>query len=498
MYIVTAQEMYDIEAHAMQEIGIAAAVLMETAGRSIAEQTARNMNGAEKAAVVIGSGNNGGDGWVIARVLKEKGYDVTAVQAVPGDKISGDALMNKQIYKRIGGSIEYAADQQSFSALMKGADVIVDALLGIGMKGAVREPYKGFIAAINASGARVISVDVPSGLMASEGAAVGDAVRADKTYMLGAAKVSAFLPETASYYGDWELLDIGLPECSFAGRTNRMLTRTEDVQAALKKRSPFSHKGSHGKGLIAGGSEFMPGSVTMAAMAALRTGSGLCTIATEKAAIPAVASNCLEAMYKDRLGLPEMDLSGFDGIAMGPGMGQDETACRLAQDLFKRADCPLVIDADALSHVKELLHTGERRKGAALLTPHPGEMAKLLDIEIGELLAHPFTYSADYSKKTGAYVLLKGKYTIVTAPDGRQAVNSTGNAGLAKGGTGDVLTGIVLTLAMQHDDPFQALRNACYIHGLAADLQTETLHSMQDLLATDVIEGIKMAYRKLL
>ncbi|WLV25148.1 NAD(P)H-hydrate dehydratase [Aciduricibacillus chroicocephali] len=498
MYIVTAQEMYDIERHAIGEVGIPSVVLMETAGRSIASEIVPQLKGPEQIMVAIGAGNNGGDGWVIARVLLEKGYQAIAVQTVPDAKIKGDALLNKQIFEKVGGHVEYATTQGDFKAKMRKADIIIDAILGIGTRGDVREPYKGFINSINESCATVISVDIPSGIEASEGATGKDAVQADQTYMLGAAKLSAFLPKTAPYFGEWQLLDIGLPRISFESRVNRKLTTIADVRKTLQKRNPFAHKGTYGKGLIVGGSEFMPGSVTMTVMAALRTGAGLCTVATEKAAIPSIAANCLEAMYKDRAGIPEMDLSDFDGIAMGPGMGQDKTAGELVNNLFRGAECPLVIDADALQHAKEMLHAGVRKGRATLLTPHPGEMARLLDIEIGELLANPFSYSARFAEQTGSYVLLKGKHTIVTAPDGRQSVNNTGNAGLAKGGTGDVLTGIVLALAMQQDDPFEALRCACHIHGLSADIQVESAHSEHDLLATDVVKGIGAVYRKLL
>jgi len=497
MYIVTAQEMYDIEAHAMQTIGIPSIVLMENAGRAIVEALEDLLVKRPSIAVVIGPGNNGGDGWVVARLLHDRGLRITAIQTVPDELITGDASINKQIYEQLAGPISFAATDIELAKALTGTDLIIDALLGIGMKGKVRKPYSGLIRAMNQSQVDIVSIDIPSGLAATEDAEVGNVVQATLTLMLGACKISAFLPNTAHFFGEWRQLEIGIPSISYTVSENRKLAQKDEVLATLPKRDRFSHKGSHGKSLIVGGSEFMPGSISMTAMAALRTGSGLCTIATDPNVIPVIAAHCLEATFMDVSSLMGTDLSAYDGIAIGPGMGRGEQAGSVVRDLFKRDSCTLVIDADGLFHVKDLLHSFKRNQ-PTLLTPHPGEMAMLLGIDITELLSKPFTYSKRFAEETGAYVLLKGKYTIITAPDGRQSVNNTGNEGLAKGGSGDVLTGIVLVLAMQQEDPFEALRNACYMHGLSADLQVQSNHSVQDLLASDVVDGLRAVYRHLL
>jgi len=497
MYIVTAQEMYDIEAHAMKVIGIPSIVLMENAGRAIVMAMETMLAKRPSIVVVIGPGNNGGDGWVVARILHDKGHKVAAIQTVPDEEIVGDARINKQIYEKTAGPILYAATEIELAEALSEANLIIDALLGIGLKGKVRKPYGGLIQAMNQSGVDIVSIDVPSGLAADEDAEVDYVVQATQTFMLGACKVSAFLPETAHFFGEWQLLEIGIPSASFSVSNSRKLAQLADVIGTLPKRDRFSHKGSHGKSLIVGGNELMPGSISMTARAALRTGSGLCTIATEKQVIPIVAANCLEVTYMDMKRLKETNLLAYDGIAVGPGMGKSELAGAIAQDLYKRASCALVIDADGLFHVKDMLHSFKRDQ-PTLLTPHPGEMAMLLEIDIPELLSKPFSYSKRFAEATNTYVLLKGKYTIVTAPDGRQSVNNTGNAGLAKGGSGDVLTGIALVLAMQQQDPFEALRNACYLHGLSAELQVQSSHSVQDLLASDIAEGLGAVYRLLL
>ena len=246
----------------------------------------------------------------------------------------------------------------------------------------------------------------------------------------------------------------------------------------------------------------MPGSIALTAKTALRAGVGLAAVGTVREAIPVVAAHCLEATYVEFGGtagyiepLTDLDLSGYDGIAMGPGMGREALTGDCVRDLFRRAACPIVMDADALYHAKQLLPEAKSRDVATLITPHPGELAMLLDMSIPELLAKPFSLTSQFAKETGAYVLLKGKYTIVTAPDGRQSVNTTGNPGLAKGGSGDCLTGIVLALAMQQEDPFLALRNACYLHGLAADLLIASRHTTRDLLASDLADGLSAAFR---
>lgn len=248
----------------------------------------------------------------------------------------------------------------------------------------------------------------------------------------------------------------------------------------------------------------MPGSITMTVRAALRTGAGLITAATSERVINRIAPRNVEATYLtlgETNGVLNNDkpvpADAYDAIALGIGMGRSKETQALVHQVMEKAPGPVVVDADGLHHVKADLAILENRTNPTVFTPHPGEMAMLLGLEVTELLAKPFAYSKEFARKYQVYLVLKGNHTIITAPDGTQAVNPTGNPGLAKGGSGDVLTGMILAMVMQKQEIFPALCNACYLHGLTADRLVDKEHSYHDLLASDVIEGIADAYRSI-
>ncbi|HLR67315.1 NAD(P)H-hydrate dehydratase [Virgibacillus alimentarius] len=503
MYIVTAKEMYDIDHYTIEKVGIDGKLLMENAGREIARKVEAKVNEAtDKMIVFAGAGNNGGDGFVIARTLLNRQYDVSIMQVVPNEKITGDAFFHKQLFVNCGGSVSLIAGEKEIANLVRNADIIVDAMVGIGVKGILREPIATIASIINKEAKAIISVDIPSGLPADEGISDFKSVQADYTIVIGAPKISLFLQHTAPFYGKWDLISIGFPLFAFQKYAHRYVVKTEHFQKTLPKRSPYSHKGSFGRGLVVGGSQEMPGSLVMAVKAALKSGAGLVTAGTIKSVIETIASECIEATY---LPLSEMNgyldndsqilLDKYDAIAIGIGMGRMDETGILVRKIAKEANCPVVIDADGLYHIKDCLTMLEKRTPPTIVTPHPGEMAMLLNIPVPELLKAPFTYTLDFAKKYRVYVVLKGTYTIITAPNGKQAVSLAGNPGLAKGGSGDVLTGIILAMTMQDQSIFQGICNACFIHGTAADMLVEEMHSYYDLMASDVIEGISKVYR---
>ena len=494
--------MYDIDHYTMLEVGMNGKILMENAGRAISEKVKGITKKADEIAILVGPGNNGGDGFVIGRTLLEEDYRVKVIQVVPDEKIKGDAAYHKDIYIQCGGDVSCAHSEGEMKNLLNESDIIIDAILGIGVHGRLREPISNWVNVVNHSNCCVISVDIPTGLPADEGIHDFIAVEADYTFIVGAVKESAFLNRTAPYYGNWEVVSIGFPKKALEKFSNRKVWSPEDFKKTMPKRDTFSHKGTHGRGLIIGGSAGMPGAIAMSVKAALRTGAGLITAGTVKSVFSTIAAYCLESMYTrlpDIDGFlvqdPSLELDKFDAIAIGMGMGRKDETKDLVVQVLEEADSPVIIDADGLYHLKSSLSILKKRQAQTILTPHPGEMAMLLDISISELSQSPFTYAARFAKECGAYVVLKGKYTIITTPDGIQGVNCTGNQGLAKGGSGDVLTGITLGMVMQHKHVFHALCNACYLHGKAADLQVEDGHSYYDLMATDVIEGISKVYR---
>lgn len=502
MFIVSAKEMYEIDHYTMHEVGLKS-VLMENAGRAVSEKLRTHITRQDEVVILSGGGHNGGDGFVVARTLHNLAYHVTVLQVVPDEKLVDETWQQKTLLQKCGGKI-ITVDLASISQYLSSASVIVDAITGLGIKGRLRSPLADIVDEVNQSEAFVCAIDIPSGLPADEGMDDYTAVNADMTVMIGAIKESVFVQETAPFYGAWELVHIGHPMQAFALIKQRVIFDDADFKRTMPKRTQNAHKGNHGKGLLIGGSDFMPGAAVLAGKAALKTGAGLLTVASTNQVIHQVANHCAEAMYIE---LPEqhgeimpnnhLDMERFDAVAIGVGLGRQQETGTFVVSIVRTAECPLIIDADGIFHLSGCLKEVKERSYPTIITPHPGEMSRLLDIDIKELLKKPFYYSRQLAETYDMYVILKGKATIITTPSGEQAVDSTGNPGLAKGGSGDVLTGIILAMVMQDQSIFQALCNACFLHGHSADLQVQQAHTVYDLMATDVIDGIPAVYRTL-
>ncbi len=497
--------MYDMDRYTVEEMGLDARILMENAGRAVCYELTKIITKKDRICVMVGGGNNGGDGFVIARTLKNKNYHVTVIQVVPDEKITGDVQYNKTLFLNCGGSVVVTTEASDISKIATNSDVIIDAMIGIGVHDKLREPTATIVSIINEFAPRIISVDIPTGLPADEGITGFSAIQADYTIIIEAPKMSLYLQHTAAFYGKWKVVSIGIPANAIEETPARLIWDQHQFQQTMPKRGLYAHKGDHGKGLAIGGSKEMPGSIAMTAKAALRTGAGLLTVGTTESVIPTIASTCVEATYLALSRNKESDLmtmsipfDKYDAIVIGMGLGREKRAEQLVQNVLTEANYPVIIDADGLYHAK-FAHTKlTKRLYPTIMTPHPGEMAMLLDVSVAELLEKPFYYSTKFARDHQVYLVLKGKNTIITAPGGQQAVNTTGNQGLAKGGSGDVLSGIILAMVMQHKSIFQALCNACFVHGMAADLLVTDNHSYYDLMATDVIEGIPAVYRTFL
>ncbi|MBA2176793.1 NAD(P)H-hydrate dehydratase [Halobacillus locisalis] len=499
MDIVTAQEMYEWDRVTIEDVGIDGAILMDSAGRAVADDMASHIEKRDKIVVLIGAGNNGGDGFVIARTLLNRGYDVEAWQVVPDEKIKGDAAKHRSLFLASGYELHSCKEVGEVKPSLEKADVIIDAMLGIGVRGGLREPIADIVQEANAQKARRMSVDLPTGVPADETDEQITAFHADKTTIVAAPKMSAFLEKTSSYYGKWNVVEIGLPSPKLPDPRRQVWTEA-DVKRTLPRRDRNAHKGSHGKGLIVGGSTVMPGSVAMSARASLRSGAGLITIATVESAIPSIAPFIQEATF---VGLGEKEgfacrpapssLSDYDGIAFGMGIGRQEPTRSLLSEILQEADTPLLIDADGLYELP--LDLMQKREAPTILTPHPGEFAQLTGKSISDVLARPFSLSRTFAQAYGVHLVLKGPSTIITSPDGEQRVDVSGNAGLAKGGSGDVLSGMLVAMIMQHDSMMDALANGCVLHGKTAERLTSDDHSMIDLLASDVVEGLPITFR---
>lgn len=498
MRIVTADEMYHIDSYTANQIGISEETLMENAGQSAARLIMERIDSNHKIVILAGAGNNGGDGFVIARILKSFGYRVDLWIIPSLDKMKGAAKLALEVYKNSGYEAQsFLEIEKQFFTLLSTYDVIIDCLLGIGVKGELRSPYKEIIKKINDSKSSLtISIDVPSGAPA-DGGEVNQAVEADLTITIHLPKSGAFTYPCASYYGETIVADIGIPPIAADHCAHKRMIWTENhVKKHLPSRSPASHKGSNGKGMIIGGSRQMTGAVMLTAKAALRCGAGLLTVAIPEEIHPIVSTHFLEAMYlpcpADNghfKGTISADFEKLDAVAVGPGIGRTKEGKQIVEEVISK-DIPAVLDADALYHLKDLLPLLKNRKHPAILTPHPGEMAHLTDKSIKRVELDRFTISRQFAQEYGVYLVFKGPFTIVTTPKGEQFVNTTGNPALAKGGTGDALTGMILAFLMQHKEVQPAISNAVFVHGKSADLLIEKKHTHFDVLATDLIENI--------
>ncbi len=494
--------MYEIDQYAMEKGGISGERLMENAGRQIADRLIKSVTLNQRIAILIGGGNNGGDGFVIARFLKEAGYPISVFQVVKDEKIRGDAKIHKHLLQGIGVRVELVLDANELEQKLMDHELVIDAMLGIGITGSLREPIRSIIEVVNQSNLRIIAVDIPSGLPANDQVEVDAAIAADQTYIVEAPKQTVFIEPTNSYYGDWQVVSIGIPIEAFLeiGRVKRW--DDHDVKRTLPQRDIFSHKGSHGRGLVIGGQLTMPGSITLTANAALRSGAGLLTIATIKELIPIIANQCTEATYHilsdedGKITGGHLTKETYDAVAIGMGMGRSQRSSDFIKKFVRKIDKPVIIDADGLYHISNMLEEWKPSHKTIILTPHYGELAMLTGYSVSDIKKAPFTISREFAAEYQVYLILKGKYTIITTPDGRQSICDKGNTGLAKGGTGDVLSGILLTMVMQHDNVSTALNNGCFVHGKSAELLVKRgKHTERDMLASDVIEGISHVFR---
>lgn len=504
MRILNASQMREADRRTIEEIGIPSLVLMENAGRQVVaamESVYENLPDLQ-VAVLCGRGNNGGDGFVVARTLHQRGIDVSVFVIGSIAEIRGDARVNVEILGRIGITVVEVADEQAWElhfSEVSTCDVIVDAIFGTGLKSPVSGMLETVVADVNGSGIPVVAVDLPSGLSADSPEPIGDSIRAALTVTLGAPKLSLVLPPAEAHAGDVVIADIGIPLevfDSLDGPRIALLTR-ERMREAITPRAPDAHKGDFGHVLVIAGSRGKTGAAHLAGSAALRSGAGLVTIATPRCCQPVIASLAPEYMTEalDETVEGAIDLTAIerilelpcDVIAAGPGLGTAPGTVAFMHALVDRAGVPLVLDADALNAFRDDPERLAGRDGRdIIITPHPGEMARLVGLSIEEVQANRIDIAQQFAVTHHAYVILKGHRTIIAAPDGQIFINPTGNAGMATGGSGDVLTGAIAAWLGQLLDAQAACTLAVYLHGLAGDL-AEADEGEVAMTASDVL-----------
>jgi len=455
-------------------------VLMDRAGAAIAETAARMVSASEGTVVVYaGPGNNGGDGFVSARLLKEKGYNVVVRPSFgPSSKITDDCRVNMERFVFAGGRISHEPQIS--------ASLAIDALLGIGFTGNLRGGTLDLAVECAGLGARVLAVDIATGVDGLTGKTDKSAVKADVTVTFAAPKLGQLIPPGCGNTGSLLLWDIGIhiPENNLRRVMNMPYART-----LLPERPVDSHKGTFGKVLVLAGSEKMPGAAMMAAMGALRSGCGLVEMCVPLPASPAVAGRipetlCTYFLPGDVTSLP--DPSEYSVVLTGPGMGATDGTARVIRHILGTWKVPLVLDADGLNVIDAGLADMLRNYSAeTVITPHPGELKRLTGC--GDGLNARFSAAEKTSKALGTSVLLKGKPSQVFSPEGGRTLIPTGNHGLATGGTGDILAGMAAGFMAQGCSGYDALRLAAYTHGLAADIISGT-ESPRSILPGDLAD----------
>ena len=515
MRILNAAQMREADRFTIEDIGIPSLVLMENAGRQVvaAMEAAYEARLDGRVAILCGRGNNGGDGFVVARTLLQRGIDTAVFVIGAVADVRGDARTNLEILGRLGVTVVEINDEQAwelhFSEISQ-CTLLVDAMFGTGLSSPLRGMLETVVADVNASGIPIVSIDLPSGLSADTPQLVGDCIDAAMTVTLAAPKLPLVLPPGESHAGDVVIADIGIPHEVLNGLDGRRieLLTPEQLRELVEPRTAESHKGDFGRVTIVAGSRGKTGAAHLAAMGALRSGAGLVTVATPGSCLPIVASMGAEFMTEP---LPEskegsvtkaaieriLEMS-HDVIACGPGLGRAPAVGEFVRALIQRSDVPLVLDADALTVLADdpaALMGREDRD--VIITPHPGEMARLIGGTVEDVQNNRIEVAADFATTHHLYVVLKGHRTIVATPDGSVYINPTGNAGMATGGTGDLLTGMITAWLAQLLDAEAACRLAVFLHGAAGDL-AEADEGQVSMTATDVLGYLGDALNKLI
>jgi hydroxyethylthiazole kinase-like uncharacterized protein yjeF len=495
--VVTTAEMRALDRATIDDVGLPALTLMETAGRAVAEAALR-MLGTERGhvAVVCGPGNNGGDGFVAARVLRDRGLDAVVYLAAPRDAVVGDARTHLEILERAGGIIRMLASPEQLAALdarVIDAALVIDALFGVGLA----RPIEGHLAEVVTMmlmAERVLAVDIPSGLDADTGRTLGTAVIAERTVTMGALKVALCSAPGFARCGEVEVADIGIPAALIASTNVGVgVVEAADIARCLPHPQALDHKGRRGHVVVVGGSPGMRGAGRLGAAAVLRAGAGLCTLVAEGNldAPDSVMTRSLAAGGKIA-GL----VAGKAAVVIGPGLGHTPSAAAWVGEVLA-AGVPAVLDADALNVLATDAGAIAGAAGPIVITPHPGEAARLLGTTVAEIEGDRIAAARTLAARTRAVVVLKGARTLVcdgAAGDGMCSINPTGGPALATGGSGDVLAGAIGALLAQGLSAGDAARAGAYLHGAAGDALAHQ-HGDRGVLSSDLPEAIAAAVR---
>ncbi len=506
--LVTARQMGEIDSKTI-EMGIPGIVLMENAALSVIDEIYADFPDVGHITVVCGKGNNGGDGFAIARHLINKGANAH-VFLIGGKEpnLTGDALANYEILKNIGVKVDLVWDRKSLALLeesMGETELIVDAIFGTGIKGDIRGIYADVINRVVEADAPVMSVDIPSGLNGDTGQIQGLSIKAYKTVTFGPPKIGLVAPAGIDCVGELVIADISIPDLVVQRmKTNTYLTTARDVNGLFPKRKMNSHKNNYGHAFVVGGSTGFTGAISLTAQSTLRTGAGLVTVG-----VPETVHHIIELKLTEPMSIPLPDKGNgtlnYDALdlisrfslkcncmAIGPGMSNTNDTAKLMKDVIGQLECPCIIDADGLNCIADDVEVLKQASAPLIVTPHPGEMSRLTDISASNIVNNAIEITREFAQEFGVIVVLKAARAIVASPSGDVYINTTGTPAMATGGTGDVLTGIILGLLAQNTDPVHSAIAGAYLCGLAGEIG-QSIKGEYALIAGDIIDNIPWA-----
>jgi ADP-dependent NAD(P)H-hydrate dehydratase / NAD(P)H-hydrate epimerase len=513
MLVVTAEQMREMDRLTIQKYGVPSLKLMERAGQGITQAILENFRRAAKNGVLVvaGKGNNGGDGLVAARLLRKKRILCEVALLARKDELSPDAAHNLGTYKKLRGKVTEVG-QASLGLLrerMRGKGLLVDAILGTGTKNTVRGIYAEAITLMNASGVPIVAVDIPSGLDTDHGMPLGVAIQAEMTVALAYPKLGEVIHPGLSYAGDLAIADIGIDGRAVEAASSGIeLLEREEIRRLVPIREPDSHKGTYGHLLVMAGSRGKTGAAILACRAAMRTGAGLATLAAPRSLNDIFATSMVEVMTEplqdndaeeiEPLGDEEWRrlLQRKNSLLFGPGIGIYDATRSALRWLLRNLEMPWVIDADGLNNLVEEVDRLRSAKTPPILTPHPGEMARLIHQDSATVNQDRVGIARAFAVEHRCHVVLKGARTVIATAAGKVFINPTGNPGMASGGMGDVLAGVLAALLGQGLKPEDAMKLGVYLHGFVGDRVAEQKGQI-GLVASDIIEGLPAGMRAL-
>lgn len=511
MKIVTATQMAEVDRRTIEEFGISGERLMERAGEGVSRAAMRLLPGREGGVLLFaGRGNNGGDAFVVARLLQQAGITNLTVLLAEESELKGDAATNFLRLKETGAEVIVVREKDGLQKVRRDDyAVVVDGILGTGIKGAVKGLYAEVIEFINGLDKKVVAIDIPSGINGDTGIHEGPCIRADVTVTMGLPKEGLLRADALNFVGKLEIVDIGIPRqvIEAAESAAELLTEAE-MSALIPRRKRITHKGDYGRVFVLAGSRGLTGAAAMVCSAAMRAGSGLVFLG-----IPASLNPILEVKLTEPMTVP-LDETAEGTVAysawpkvleflatctnaiIGPGISTHPETARLVEEILRQAGVPLLIDADGLNCLRGKTELLRSYPAPLIVTPHPGEMSRLSGLEARQILENPWKAAAEFARENHVIVILKSAETVVADVDGTLYVNIAGDAGMATGGMGDVLSGVVGSLVGQGLKPIDAAKLGTFVHGIAGEMGVERKGQLS-LIASDVIELLPVAFERL-